>query len=286
MRNHRSAYANAEFIEQLDPVTDYLTIYQISAFRDFARDTRDGLTLAFYRVFAIPHIAELLVKTGEMTRRPAKRSYDTGLVIYELIGAGFDSPRGRKMVKLLNRVHFGLGISQESFRYVLCTFIVTPVRWIESHGWRPLLDVEKEAATRFYRELGTLMNIQLLPANFNEAAAYLDDYERRHVAESSAGRDLMAATLLVFRNRLPAAAKPLTAKLVSTYFGDRPLTAALGLPKPPTTMRYAVKVAYAVRNAITRRRPAKTSSWFVPGSPTRDVYPDGYTLEELGPHTS
>ena len=145
---HPRAERNQDQIRRLNPVGDYLRIYQLTSFHDFSRDTRDGLTLAFYRVFAIPRIANLLVQTGEMTGRPAKRSYDTGLVMYELIAAGFDTPRGREMVRLLNRVHHGLGITQEDFRYVLCTFIVTPLRWIDRRGWRPLLQSEREAATK------------------------------------------------------------------------------------------------------------------------------------------
>lgn len=78
-RMNAETYNNLRLIHKLDPESDYLRIYQLTAFYDFPRDMRDGLTLAFYRVFAIPRIAQLLVSTGEMTRRPAKRSYDTGL---------------------------------------------------------------------------------------------------------------------------------------------------------------------------------------------------------------
>lgn len=280
------AYLNQQRILQLDPQEDYQTIYQLTAFYDFPRDMRDGLTLAFYRVFAIPRIAELLVKTGEMTGRPAKRSYDTGLVIYELIAAGFDAPRGQEMIKLLGRVHQGLGIAQEDFRYVLCTFMVTPFRWIDIRGWRPLLPAEREASTNFYRELGRRMHIEALPETFADAAAILDDYEQHFAADNEAGRALMASTLLVFRNRLPMLIRPLAAPLLSSYFADTKLTDALGLPTAPRILSAAIRLVYAVRNAVRRRRPATKTSWFVPGTPTHDVYPNGYTLDQLGPQAS
>src|ERR1700712_2009837 len=264
------AYRNLKQICELDPARDYLRIYQLTAFYDFPRDMRDGLTLAFYRVFAIPRIANLLVSTGEMTGRPAKRSYDTGLVIYELISAGFDAPRGEEMVRLLNRVHSGLGIAQEDFRYVLCTFMVTPFRWIDTHGWRPLVPTEYQASTNFYLELGRRMHIEDLPRTYDEAAAILDDYERRYVADTEAGRALIDATLLVFRNRLPGPLRPLTARLVSSYFSDARLTNALGLPAAPWLMRAAIRVAYGIRNRKTRRKPAARTSWFVPGTPKHD----------------
>ncbi len=280
------AYLNHKRILELDLQDDYQKIYQLTAFYDFPRDMRDGLTLAFYRVFAIPCIAELLVKTGEMTGRPAKRSYDTGLVIYELIAAGFDAPRGQEMVKLLGRVHQGLGIAQEDFRYVLCTFMVTPFRWIDIRGWRPLLPAEREASTNFYRELGRRMHIEALPETFADAAAILDDYEKRFAADNEAGRALMASTLLVFRNRLPKLIRPLAAPLLSSYFADTKLTDALGLPSAPWILSTAIRLVYALRNAVLRRRPAAKTSWFVPGTPTHDVYPNGYTLDQLGPRAS
>lgn len=279
-------YKNQRQIAQLDPQTDYQEIYQLTAFYDFPRDMRDGLTLGFYRVFAIPHIAELLVKTGEMTGRPAKRSYDTGLVIYELIEAGFDAPRGQAMIKLLERVHQGLGIAQEDFRYVLCTFMVTPFRWLATHGWRPVLPAERAACTNFYRELGRRMHIKDLPETFEEASAILDEYEQRFAADTKAGRALMGATLLVFRNRLPKPIRPLAAPLLSSYFGDAKLTSSLGLPTAPPILSAAIRLVYAGRNALLRKRAAATKSWFVPGTPTHDVYPDGYTLDQLGPQAS
>jgi len=281
-----NSYVNQQRIGQLNPQDDYQEIYQLTAFYDFPRDMRDGLTLAFYRVFAIPRIAELLVRTGEMTGRPAKRSYDTGLVIYELIAAGFDAPRGQAMIKLLERVHGGLGIASEDFRYVLCTFMVTPFRWIAARGWRPVLPAERVAATNFYRELGRRMHIEALPETFEEAAAVLDEYERRFATDSEAGRALMGATLLVFRNRLPRPIRPLAAPLLSSYFGDAKLTDALGLPAAPWILSAAIRLVYALRNVLLRRRPAAKTSWFVPGTPTHDVYPDGYTLDQLGPQSS
>ena len=146
---------------------------------DFPKDARIGLNLAFYRVFAIPRIANLLIRTGEMPGRPAKRSYDTGLVMYELITHGFDHPRGREMVRLLNRVHRPWPIIDEDYRYVLAAFIVVPMRWIERRGWRTLLPAEREASATFYRELGRRMRITDLPPDYAAAAALLDTYEAR-----------------------------------------------------------------------------------------------------------
>lgn len=244
---------------------------------------RYGLNLAFYRPFAVPRIAGLLAHTGETTRQPAKRSYHTALVIYELISAGFDDDRGREMVRLLNRVHGRWNIANEDFLYVLSTFIVVPTRWIEHHGWRPMLHAERVATLTFYRELGRRMNIHNLPDTYEEAAALLDGYETTHLAPSSAGNILMGSTLVLFQNRLPKYLQSYTPILVSALVEDPAIAAALGLPKPKRLIMGVVHIYYRLRNFRLRRLPATTKPVFTPGQPMHHVYPDGYELGQLGP---
>ena len=138
-----------------------------------------------------------------MLGRPAKRGYDTGLVMYELISHGFNHPRGREMVRLLNRVHRPWPILDEDYRYVIAAFTVVPIRWIERRGWRPLLPAEREASAAFYRELGRRMNIPDLPQDYAEAENLLDTYENAYMAPSDAGRRLMDTTQRFIARKLP-----------------------------------------------------------------------------------
>lgn len=278
----RRAYANRDTIAGLDP-DDYLRIYQLTVLYDFPTDARVGLNLAFYRVFAIPGIANLLVRTGEMLGRPAKRGYDTGLVMYELITHGFDHPRGREMVRLLNRVHRPWPITDEDYRYVIAAFTVVPLRWIEKRGWRPLLPAEREASATFYRELGHRMNIPDLPSDYAAAAALLDAYEARNMAPSPAGEQLMDTTQQLIVRKLPPRLQRLGPTVTSALLDDPPLTQALGLPPPPRGARTVVDLAYTLRNTAIRLRKPATASWFVPGRPVSTVYPHGYRLADLGP---
>jgi hypothetical protein len=281
----KRAYANRDTITALDP-DEYLRIYQLTVLYDFPKDARVGLNLAFYRVFAIPGIANLLIHTGEMLHRPAKRGYDTGLVMYELISHGFDHPRGRDMVRLLNRVHRPWPITNEDYRYVIAAFTVVPMRWIDKRGWRPLLPAEREASATFYRELGRRMNIPDLPADYAAAAALLDAYETRNLAPSPAGKQLMDITQQFLVRKLPARLQRLGPTVTSALLDDPPLTQALGLPSPPRGGRTIVDLAYTVRNTITRLRKPATASWFVPGRPVSTVYPHGYQPADLGPDTT
>ena len=281
----KRAFANRDAIAALEP-DDYLRIYQLTILFDFPKDARVGLNLAFYRVFAIPGIANLLARTGEMLGRPAKRGYDTGLVMYELISHGFDHPRGREMVRLLNRVHRPWPISDEDYLYVLAAFTVVPLRWIEKRGWRTLLPAEREASATFYRELGRRMHIPNLPHDYAAAAGLLDDYEARNMAPSTAGEQLMDTTQQFIVRKFPRWLQRLGPTFTSALLDDRPLTQALGLPRPPWGASTAVDLAYFLRNVVIRLRQPATASWFVPGRPVSTVYPHGYRLADLGPDTA
>ncbi|MGA7204115.1 MAG: hypothetical protein WBX27_05745 [Specibacter sp.] len=140
---------------------------------DLAADFELGFFLAYYRNFAIPGIAATLHHNGEITQRPMKRSYDTAIVVYELISCGFDSDRGRHMIRLLNHTRCHVPGSNDDFLFVLLTLLVVPIRWARMHAWRAPTAAEETAATRFCRELGTRMNIAAIPTTFAGAEQFL-----------------------------------------------------------------------------------------------------------------
>ena len=281
----KRAYANRDLISTLNVETDYLRIYQLTTLYDFATDARVGLNLAFYRIFAIPRMANLLVETGELLGRPVKRAYDTGLVMYELIANGFDDPRGREMVRLLNRAHRPWPITDEDYRYVLAAFIVVPIRWIDRRGWRALLPAEREASVRFYRELGKRMRIADPPQSYEEAAQILDSYEHKHMAPSEAGRRLMGATQEIVVRKVPKPLRRFGPAVTSALLGEPTLNDALDLPPSRTSLSALVDVAFRVRNGVQRLKKPASAPWFVPGRPVRTLYPSGYSLNDLGPAT-
>jgi len=278
----RRVYANRDEIASLD-ASAYLRIYQLTTLYDFPSDARVGLNLAFYRVFAIPRIANLLAETGEILGRPAKRAYDTGLVMYELIINGFEHARGREMVRLLNRVHRPWPILDEDYQYVIAAFTVVPMRWIDRRGWRTLLPAEREASAKFYHELGRRMRIPDLPETYHEAEVVLDAYERKHMAASDAGRQLMDTTQQLVVRKLPTPLRRLGPVVASSLLDEPTLADALGLPRPPLGATAAIKSAYGARNALIRLKKPATAPWFTPGQPVSTVYPHGYRLADLGP---
>lgn len=265
---------------QLNPHTDYEEIHRIVALHEFPWDYVTALNLAFYRVFAVPRMARLLVRTGEMEGRPAKRAQDTGLILYELIAAGLHSERGLTLVRSMNRMHRSWPIEEEDFRYVLAAFMVVPIRWIEDWGWRRLDTVEVEALARYYLELGRLMGIRDMPEDYAGIEGLFDAYERQHLAYSPEGACLLAATRDVIAERLPVGTRFLAGPLLRAVLGTR-LSPFLGADPPGWSLRAAFRAAVGVRGAIMRRMPPRRTPWFTAGQAT-SVYPGGYAVDDLG----
>lgn len=279
---HPDRYARRDELSLLDPYKEFQRIYRDDTLLEFGSDTKLGLNLAFYRAFAIPRIAEVLACTGEIASRPDKRSADTGLLMYELIDAGFNDPRSIQVVSMLNRMHRKWEIQDEDYLYILATFIVVPSRWINERAWRQLTVVEMEAATAFYRELGRRMRISNLPQSYGEADRYLRAYEATHLAPSQAGLALMQSARHVFANRLPAAIRKHSDALLAALLDEKPVQQALGLHRRPTVAALA-SAAFAAQRLVRRRRPPVGDSWFTPGRHAGSLYPDGYELPDLGP---
>ncbi|MFE4545128.1 oxygenase MpaB family protein [Arthrobacter sp. NPDC056727] len=282
MNLHETLAASLRRQENAHP-EDWEATFRNMGLFDLAADMELGFFLSYYRNFAIPSIASTLHSNAEIQQRPMKRSYDTAIVIYELIACGLDSERGREMIALLNRVHRNVPGSKDDFLYVLLTLLVVPIRWTQKHAWRQPTAAELAAASRFFAELGSRMNIAGMPTTYAGAEAFFDAYEAAHVAPSAEGQHLMDATVQVFQSRLPAPLRTFAKKIISTMLDDDRLTAALGLPHSTSASRAALKTGLIVRNAIRRRRPLKEQPHFTPGKAGSSLYPTGYSLDQIGP---
>lgn len=285
LRQHPDRFDVMHQLQQMDPRAQAHQIYRTSVMLEFPWEMRFGLNLAFYRPFAVPRIAAVIAGTGEMTHQPRKRAIDTGLWMYELIEHGFEDPRGREVVRGLNRMHRRLEIVNEDYLYVLASFVIVPTRWIEGHGWREITDVEREAAAAFYRELGRHMAITDLPEDYQGFAQFFDAYERAHVAHSTAGAAQMSATQAIIDEQLPRRLQRLGAPAISALLDDR-LTSALGVRSGNPVLRQVVRAVLAARRVAVRRQPPRTAPWFEPGRRIRGLYPDGYQLDHLGPDSA
>lgn len=267
----------------LDPEYDWLQIYQRLILWELPAEARFGFQLAFYRPLAVPRMAELLHSTGHMQFDTTRRAYDTALVLHEIIYCGVDSERGRRMVRLMNRLHDRPDIHAEDMTYLLSALMVVPTRFMDRWGWRTVTEAERHATWRFWDELGERMSIAVRPGSYDDAVALVDRYEPAHFAPSEAGALLTRAALDALRDRLPRPARPLAPRLTSALVGDPNVSRALSLPVPNRASMGVVTGAGALRRIIQRRQPPTSEGWFTPGQAAGRVYPHGYELDQLGP---
>lgn len=258
-------------------------LYQNLVLLEFPYEARMGWQLAFLRTLAVPRMARLIYGTGEMLHHTRKRVYDTGLVIYELVHAGVDSPIGHRMASLMNRAHHGLAIEPEDMTYVLAAFIVAPIRHIENVGWRTTTRAERHAAYAFFARLGQLMNVDHIPANYAETERFFDDYEATHIAPSRESVELGRRLIDELKIMQPWPLRPLAAKTFTALLDNPPIAEALGLHQPGRVFRGAVSTVVRVKAALAVHRRPRSESAFTPGQVVRGVYPHGYTLDDLGP---
>jgi pimeloyl-ACP methyl ester carboxylesterase len=271
-------------IEALDPTVDHEQIARISAQLEFPWDTETALSLALFRTFAVPSISTVLAGSRAFLDAPRRRYDDTELLLAEMQEHGVASERGRAALRRVNRMHAAYDLRDDDLRYVLSTFVVQPDDWIARFGWRELTAVEREAAWRFWREVGRRMGVRELPDDREELVAWSRDYEARRFAPHPANNAVADTTMTMYLAEVlhvPASlhrfARPALLALL-----EPDLVAALGYPAPPRWLRRFVPAALAVRARLLawfvppRRRPVRLTQRPRPG------YPHGYRIAELG----
>jgi hypothetical protein len=270
-------------IERLDPATDHVRIYRIMTRFEFPWDMNQALSFALYRTYAVPSIGVLLQRTGEFTRRTQKRYDDTVLLLDAMLADGLESDRGRTALRRMNRMHGMYGIDNDDLRYVLCTFVTVPERWMDAYGWRPFSETERIAAAEYYRHLGRHMGIRDLPATHEEFADAMDAYEAARFAPDPRSREVSEATLSLMQtfppfHLLPAAAS----RRAALALMDDPLLDAFGYPRPTRLERTVVRGGLRARGRVVRlMRPRREPATIEEVANVRS-YPDGYDVAELG----
>jgi uncharacterized protein (DUF2236 family) len=270
-------------IEQLDPEVDFFEIYRISGAHEFPWDMNQSLSFALFRTYAVPSIGRLLAQTGEFTERVQKRYDDTGLILDAVIEHGFASREGRAAIRRMNQMHGSYDISNGDMLYVLSTFVVVPIRWIDDLGWRKLSETEKVAGANYYRELGRHMGMKDIPATHQEFAAYLDAYEAEHFAFDEGARAVADSTLRLLATFPPNHLAP--AKLVTRFsYGlmDDALRAAFRYPRISAVEQAVARGAVKLRSLVVRFLPPRAEPKFARMLPNIRSYPDGYDLSALG----
>ncbi|GHH52811.1 oxygenase MpaB family protein [Streptomyces candidus] len=273
-------YDRLKEIRQLDPERDFLQIYRMTVTYEFPWDYTRALELALYRTYAVPSIGSLLAETAELTDRSQKRYDDTALLLDTVLEHGFTSEQGRTAVRRINGMHRSYDITNDDMRYVLCTFVVVPKRWIDAYGWRRLGDHERRAAAAYYRTLGTHLGIEGIPESYEEFERCLDRYEAEHFGWDEGARKVSDATLDLMGSWYGPMA-PL-ARGASLALLDDPLLRALRYERPHPAARTAVRAALRLRGRAVRLLPPRRTPHYARQNPEIKSYPNGYEVAALG----
>ncbi|WP_447035436.1 oxygenase MpaB family protein [Streptomyces sp. DSM 118878] len=274
-------FQRLEQIRRLDPEKDFLEIYRLTATFEFPWDYTRALELALYRTYAVPSIGRLLARTAELTDRTQKRYDDTALLLDAVMEHGFTSEEGRTAIRRINQMHRSYDISDDDMRYVLCTFVVTPKRWIDAYGWRRLSRHEMAAAATYYRTLGQHMGIRKIPTSYAEFERCLDEYEAAHFGWDQGGREVSDATLDLMASWYPRAAAPMV-RTATLALLDEPLLRAFRYERPGTATRSLVRGAVRLRGRAVRLMPPRKAPHYARQNWEIKGYPNGYELARLG----
>ncbi|WNV88375.1 oxygenase MpaB family protein [Umezawaea sp. Da 62-37] len=279
----RRRYDLLRRIESLDPVADHQEIQRISVGYEFPWDYRRALEFALFRTYCVPSISALLDATGEFAARPQRRYDDTALLMAELVEHGYDSPRGREALRVVNRAHGRYRITNDDMLYVLTTFVHDPIDWIDDHGWRPLSENERLASFHFYRAVGKRMGITAIPDTSDELRQYKVDYERDNFRYSDTNRRIGEYTRELFCSWYPAPLRPAVRHAVHALV-DPAMSAAFGFPVMPAWTTRAGKAALRARGEVVRLLPPRRRSRLAadPRNRTYPSYPNGYRPADLG----
>ncbi|WP_160050284.1 oxygenase MpaB family protein [Nocardiopsis sp. FR4] len=270
-------------IHRLDAEADCVRIMQILNAHEFPWDMGRALGIALYRTYAVPSIGELLGRTNEFTGSTQKRYDDTALILNNMMRYGFEPGKGRDSLRRMNQMHRSYDISNDDYRYVLSTFVVMPVRWLNDYGygWRRLSDHETAAITHYYRKLGKYMGIKDIPGTYEEFRDLLDSYEKEHFAYTEGGRRVSDATLDLMVTFYPKRVAGLARKF-SMAILDESLIEAFRYEPPSRAWRRSADLALKLRASVVRRmRPREEPLW-ADGNPNIRSYPQGYDVNRIG----
>jgi hypothetical protein len=274
-------FVRARQLAALDAERDCARIARQLAFHEFPWDTEQALSLALFRTFAVPSIGGLLDRTGEFTGRTQRRYDDTALLLDSMLRHGLEHGEGREALRRMNRMHGAHPISNDDFRYVLSTFVVSTVRWNAACGWRRLTPHEVSASVLYYRRLGALMGITGVPADYPGFERLHDDYERQHFRFDPGARRVADATLDLMASWYPRPLRPLVRR-ASLAMLDPHLVAAFGFPPVPARERAAVAAALRARGRLVRLLPPRDRPRYATHSRNVRSYPDGFDVRTLG----
>ena len=272
-------------LNELNVEEHYQTIVKYLADHDAPLDYLISGELAQLQTFAIPSISKLLQQTKQYQNNGLKRLDDTRAILTECMSDSIDSARGQHMVKHLNWIHSHYEISNDDYLYTLALFIIEPVRWMETFGYRTLTEREKYAGYLAFKSLGQAMAIQNIPASRDQFVAWYQDYRRQHMVYHPDNKKVTEGLIDGMKEMFPFFFRPLVRPMILTLINDPELLAATGQKAPGYIVQKFIRGIMYIRKGLQRyiniwQKKSFESSYLGQHYKT---YPNGYQNSVLGP---
>ena len=268
-------------IEQLDPEKDNMKIMFLSFGYEFSWDSIRSLEIALYRTYCVPAVSGLLDRTGEFRERTQRRYDDTSILVAEVCKWGYLEGRGKEALERLNWAHGHYKIANDSFLYVLSTFIYEPIYWIDAYGWRKTCRAEKLGYYYFWREVGARMGMHDIPSSYEAFEAWKNAFEEEHFVYADSNHRVGSYTRDLFASWFPGFLAPVVRYTIYALLGERTLR-AFGFPRPIPLTPALMKGSLKLRGMLVRVLPPRKKPHFFMDNRNR-TYPDGYVISKLGP---
>jgi hypothetical protein len=269
-------------IARLDPVRDHVEIVRLMGCYEFPYDTVRALELALFRTFGGPDGSGLLDRTGEFGRHGQKRYDDTAILISEFLVDGYDGPVGQRAIAHMNRIHGAYRIANDTFLFVLSTFVFDPIDWMQRFGWRPMTRREQLALFEFWRQVGRRMGLHDLPSDLDAFRTWAEEYQRRHFHFTESNRRVADATVRIVEGWLSRPLRWAVFPVLNTLLDER-LRRSFNYPEPSAWLTGLVRGALWARKQFLKVFTFEPTPK-IPRTTFYRTYPKGdYEIESIGP---
>ncbi|KAF9259733.1 hypothetical protein L218DRAFT_873962 [Marasmius fiardii PR-910] len=259
-----------------------------------------GTQVTLFKVFGVPSIASVLLKSGEMTEETKlnKRLADTATLIATFVSNPSppredtddpSDPRAAIAIARVNYIHGKYKLRNEDLLYNLALFMLEPVRWTALFNWRPHTALEKKAIFILWTDIGRRMGIEHIWSSFEEMEDWAETYEQENMVPSESAFNLSRLCIEDMTSRVPPflGMRKLVYNVILTLLDDR-TRYAMGLPAPNSRISSCLYGLFHIRAWIVRHLclPRFTPAVWVQMSPTATHTHKGIPRMHAHPHRS
>ncbi len=272
-------YVRVKKIRTLDPERDSREICKLF-YQDFLSLMVVPALGGYMLANGAPRQSRILISTGELEHRVAKRFVDTALLGTAVLEHGVAKPGpGRDAARRVNAMHRSYDIHPEDMLAFGASQVLLAIEAAERLGWRPVTQIEREALRVHYAGETKLFGGRLpMPESLDEVAEFFDDYQEKQLRFEPQNLRLANVLLDFLCTLFPAPLRPWTSTLLLAQLDPR-IIRACGLTEPSLLSRRLSDSAFRL---IGARDPLPDSAPNLFEMLIARVYPQGYTIQSLG----